>query len=57
VLDPELRTRMERLAQHRASLFTWDRTARKTLDVYYEIAGGKAAAAVRARRAVPMSRP
>jgi len=57
VLDPELRTRMERLAQHRASLFTWDRTARKTLDVYYEIAGGKAAAAVRARRAVPISRP
>jgi glycosyltransferase involved in cell wall biosynthesis len=57
VLDPELRARMERLAQHRASLFTWDRTARKTLDVYYEVAGGRAAAAVRTRRAVPISRP
>ena len=56
VLDPELRTRMERLAQHRASLFTWERTARKTLDVYYEVAGRKTAVAVPAQRAVPISR-
>lgn len=38
VLDSELRGRMERLAQHRASLFTWERTARRTLEIYYEIA-------------------
>jgi glycosyltransferase involved in cell wall biosynthesis len=39
VLDAELRGRMERLGQHRASHFTWDRAARKTLDVYYDVAG------------------
>jgi glycosyltransferase involved in cell wall biosynthesis len=39
LLDAELRTRMERLGQQRASLYSWERTARKTLDVYYEVAG------------------
>ena len=39
LLDAELRTRMERLGLHRATLFSWEKTARKTLDVYYEIAG------------------
>lgn len=39
VLDPELRSRMERMGQHRASLFTWERAARKTLAVYYDVAG------------------
>jgi glycosyltransferase involved in cell wall biosynthesis len=42
LVNPELRARMERLGQHRASLFTWERTARKTLEIYYEVAGRKA---------------
>jgi glycosyltransferase involved in cell wall biosynthesis len=39
LLDSELRTRMERLGHQRACLFTWERTARRTLDIYYEVAG------------------
>jgi glycosyltransferase involved in cell wall biosynthesis len=39
LLDSELRSRMERLGQQRAALFTWERTARKTLDIYYDVAG------------------
>ncbi|HUS05641.1 MAG TPA: glycosyltransferase family 1 protein [Bryobacteraceae bacterium] len=45
LLDPELRARMERLGQQRASLFTWERTASKTLEIYHEVAGRKAALA------------
>jgi glycosyltransferase involved in cell wall biosynthesis len=46
LVDPGLRTRMERLGQQRASLFTWERTARRTLEIYYEVAGaGKAVSA------------
>jgi glycosyltransferase involved in cell wall biosynthesis len=37
--DPELRSRMQRLGLQRASLFTWERTAQRTLEVYYEVAG------------------
>ena len=39
LLNGELRTRMERLGLHRASLFTWERTAQKTLEIYREVAG------------------
>jgi glycosyltransferase involved in cell wall biosynthesis len=39
LLDIDLRTRMERLGHARASLFTWDRTARHTLGIYYQVAG------------------
>jgi glycosyltransferase involved in cell wall biosynthesis len=39
LLNAELRARMERLGQARASLFTWERTARRTLEIYYEVAG------------------
>lgn len=39
LLNPELRVRMERLGAQRAPLFSWDRTAAKTLELYYEIAG------------------
>lgn len=39
VRDPELRARLERLGTHRATLFSWERAARRTLDVYYEVAG------------------
>ncbi|MEX2260883.1 MAG: glycosyltransferase family 1 protein [Bryobacteraceae bacterium] len=39
LLDGELRGHMERLGRQRAAQFTWQRTARKTLEVYYEVAG------------------
>ncbi|MBL8233163.1 MAG: glycosyltransferase family 4 protein [Bryobacterales bacterium] len=39
VLNPEMRARYERLGPARASAFSWDRTARQTLDVYYDVAG------------------
>ncbi len=41
LLDSELRTRLERLGSHRASLFSWERAAERTLDVYTRVAGGK----------------
>jgi glycosyltransferase involved in cell wall biosynthesis len=41
LLDPELRLRLERLGAHRATLFSWERAAQRTLDVYYEVAGGR----------------
>ncbi len=37
LIDSELRTRMERLGQQRASLFTWERTARRTLEIYQDV--------------------
>ena len=39
LLDEELRARLERLGTQRASSFTWERAAQRTLDVYYEVAG------------------
>ncbi len=39
LLNPELRTRMERLGTQRAATFSWESTAAKTLELYYEIAG------------------
>lgn len=41
LLDAELRLRMERLGLQRASQFSWDRAARQTLEVYYEVAGAQ----------------
>jgi len=38
LLDSELRTRMERLGMQRAAQFHWQRTAQKTLEVYYDVA-------------------
>jgi len=40
LLDSELRGRLERLGSHRASLFSWERAAEKTLEVYARVAGG-----------------
>jgi glycosyltransferase involved in cell wall biosynthesis len=37
LVDRELRERMERLGLMNAALFSWERTAQKTLEVYYEI--------------------
>jgi glycosyltransferase involved in cell wall biosynthesis len=39
LLNPELRQRMERLGVQRATTFSWTRSAAKTLDVYYNVAG------------------
>jgi glycosyltransferase involved in cell wall biosynthesis len=39
LLDAELRQRLERLGTQRASLFSWEQAARRTLEVYYEVAG------------------
>ena len=38
LLDAELRARMERLGAQRAAMFSWERSAGRTLDVYYEVA-------------------
>jgi glycosyltransferase involved in cell wall biosynthesis len=39
LVDPELRVRLERLGTHRATQFSWEQAAQRTLDVYYEVAG------------------
>jgi glycosyltransferase involved in cell wall biosynthesis len=41
--DAEYRQRIERLGLHRSALFSWKKTARRTLDVYYEVAGSRGA--------------
>ncbi|PYT16447.1 MAG: glycosyltransferase family 1 protein [Acidobacteria bacterium] len=53
LLDSELRTRLERLGSHRAALFSWARAARRTLEVYYEVAGAARHATVRTTKAPP----
>jgi glycosyltransferase involved in cell wall biosynthesis len=37
--DPELRARLERLGIHRAAGFSWEQSAVRTLQVYYDVAG------------------
>jgi glycosyltransferase involved in cell wall biosynthesis len=37
LLDSELRARMERLGSQRAAHFSWEKTARRTLEVYNEV--------------------
>jgi glycosyltransferase involved in cell wall biosynthesis len=49
LLDAGLRTRMERLGLQRATQFSWEQSARKTLDVYYEVAGSSSLASRSAR--------
>ena len=51
LLDSELRARMERLGSQHAAQFSWSRTARKTLDVYYEVANASRRVSVRAAAA------
>ncbi len=48
LVDAELRERLERLGLQRARYFSWLETARKTLDVYYAVAGRRARAAAAA---------
>src|SRR5215471_3574401 len=38
LLDPQLKARMERLGLQRAAHFSWQKTAQKTLEVYFEVA-------------------
>lgn len=48
LLDSELKARMERLGLQRAAQFSWQKTAQKTLDVFYEVAGASRPAGPRA---------
>ena len=41
LLDSELRVSLERRGLQRAKLFSWERSARLTLDAYYEVAGAE----------------
>jgi glycosyltransferase involved in cell wall biosynthesis len=50
LLDPELRGRLKRLGVQRAAMFTWERAARRTLDVYYDVVGLSRPAEVSPRR-------
>ena len=51
LLDAELRQRLERLGSQRATAFSWERAAERTLEVYSRVAGsqGRTKAAVQAR--------
>ena len=44
--DAELRVRLERLGQHRAAGFSWEKSAAQTLEVYYDVAGRRPLRAV-----------
>jgi glycosyltransferase involved in cell wall biosynthesis len=57
LIDNELRARMERLGQQRAAAFTWEKTSRKTLEIYYRVAGASRAGTAQASTVVPVSRP
>lgn len=54
LLDRQLRARMERLGLQRAAQFCWQATARRTLEVYQEVAA-EAPALPASLRAVPAS--
>jgi glycosyltransferase involved in cell wall biosynthesis len=56
LLDHNLRSRVERLGQQNATRFSWEKTARKTLDVYYDVAGGREHSAKHRSRSVSVSR-
>jgi glycosyltransferase involved in cell wall biosynthesis len=49
LLDPELRARLERLGLQHAAGFNWEKSAARTLEVYYDVAGR------RSRRAVALA--
>jgi glycosyltransferase involved in cell wall biosynthesis len=51
-VDSQLRGRMERLGQQRSTLFSWERAARQTLAVYYDIAGHTADSASQQQKSV-----
>lgn len=41
LVDPELRLRLERLGSQRAAGFSWERAAKRTLEVYSRVAGAE----------------
>jgi glycosyltransferase involved in cell wall biosynthesis len=56
LLNPELRQRMERLGLQRAAMFSWENTAAKTLDLYYEVAGEKKGATFASMKTISAGR-
>ena len=52
LLNPELRVRLERLGAQRASLFSWERAAQRTLEVYRRVARGQSPVEEMARASV-----
>jgi len=56
LLNRELRHRMERLGTHRAAMFSWENSAGKTLDLYYEVAGQTKGQRVRAMNTISAAR-
>jgi glycosyltransferase involved in cell wall biosynthesis len=42
LVDPELSRRMERKSLQRAAFYDWRETARQTLEVYHQVAEGRA---------------
>ena len=54
-IDSQLRSRMERLGQQRSTLFSWERAARQTLAVYYDVAGHSGDSASEQHRSVSIS--
>jgi glycosyltransferase involved in cell wall biosynthesis len=57
LLNPELRMRMERLGTQRAAMFSWERTAARTLDLYYEVAGNADRMSVRQNKRASAALP
>jgi len=57
LLNPELRMRMERLGTQRAAMFSWDRTAARTLDLYYEVAGSRKGVPAQAKKRASAALP
>lgn len=57
LLYPELRARMERLGAQRSSHFTWQLTARKTLDVYNQVVAARERAPSEKLRSAQVFRP
>ena len=53
LVDPELRARKERLGVQRAAYFSWQKSARATLDVYREVV--EECAGTRQRVAAPLA--
>ncbi len=54
LIDAELRGRMERLGLQRASLFSWQKSARATLDAYREAVAAPIQLHTKVRTAVPV---
>ncbi len=52
LVDPELRARKERLGVQRAAYFSWQKSARTTLDVYREVVEERAGSKLRMARSV-----